>query len=210
MHPNPVFRRESERRNVDFARRRCFGTLAVNASPLGGDAPLISHIPFQLSPDGRRLEAHLVRSNPIVRLLETPQKAVIAVTEADGYISPDWYGLDDQVPTWNYVAVHLRGTLRRLPDEDLHGILVRLSAEMERRLLPKKPWGIDKMNPDAYARLLRMIVPVALDVETIDGTWKLSQNKPETARLAAAEGLAETGFGSEIDALAELMRGAGE
>ena len=47
-----------------------------------------------------------------------------------------------------------------------------------------------------------------LHVEDVDGTWKLAQHKPEAARLAAAEALAADGFGSEVDALAALMRSA--
>ena len=203
MHPNPAFRQETEARNIAFARERSFGLLAVNAD--GG--PLISHIPFVLNEAGTGLKAHLVRSNPILRLLGTPQKAAIAVTGADGYISPDWYGLDDQVPTWNYVAVHLRGTLRRLDDGELHGILDELSALFEERLAPKKPWTSAKMDQEVYGRMLRQIVPVAMDVEKIDATWKLSQNKPRDVRLAAVAGLDTAVSGSEIAALAALMAG---
>ena len=206
MHPNPVFRKQTEAANITFARQRSFGVLAVN-SP---DGPLLSHIPFNLSQDGSYLEAHLVRSNPILRLLDEPQPAVVAITGSDAYISPDWYGIENQVPTWNYVAVHLRGTLKRLPDDALHPILERLSENFETRLAPKKPWTIGKMDQDVYSRMLRQIVPVALDVATIDGTWKLSQNKPDEVRLAAADGLAATdsdaGIGSEVEILVSLMR----
>lgn len=169
-------------------------------------APLIAHVPFQLSEDGTYLEAHLVRSNPIARALKEPQKAVVAVSGGDGYISPDWYGTENLVPTWNYVAVHLRGVLRVLPDADLRGILERLSENMEARLLPKPIWKIDKVSDDALAKMLRQIVPIAMDVETVDGTWKLAQNKPEEARLAAADALAKTGFGAEYGAIAALMK----
>ena len=118
MHPNPAFRKAEDAQNIEFARDRAFGVLAINAD--GG--PLMSHIPFQLSEDGTYLEAHLVRSNPILRaLVDGPLEAVIAVSGADAYISPDWYGVADQVPTWNYVAVHLRGSLRALPQEELLG-----------------------------------------------------------------------------------------
>lgn len=210
MHPNPVFRKETGERNIAFARRRSFGTLAVN----GETGPLLSHIPFNLSEDGGYLEAHLVRSNPILRLLDEPHPAVVAVSGSDAYVSPDWYGVADQVPTWNYVAVHLRGTLKRLPDEDLHPILERLSENFENRLLPKKPWTIAKMDQETYTRMLRQIVPVAMDITSIDGTWKLSQNKPDEVRLAAAEGLASANpaadIGSETKVLVSLMRGVGE
>ena len=208
MHPNPIFRKETGERNIAFARQRSFGVLAVS----GEEGPLLSHIPFSLSEDGTYLEAHLVRSNPILRLLGKPQPAALAVSGGDAYISPDWYGVEDQVPTWNYVAVHLRGMLKRLPDEELHPVLERLSENFETRLKPKKPWTIAKMDQEIYRRMLRQIVPVAMDVASIDGTWKLSQNKTDEVRLAAADGLAGTaaGIGSETEMLVHLMRGAGQ
>lgn len=203
MHPNPIFRKTEHAQNIAFAQDRSFGSLSINADV----GPLIAHVPFQLSNDGSYLEAHLVRSNPIVRALKDgPSRCVIAVSGGDGYISPDWYGVEDQVPTWNYVAVHLRGTVRLLPDADLRGVLERLSGAMEARLAPKPIWKIDKVSEGALAKMIRQIVPIALDVTDIDGTWKLAQNKPDAARLGASEALAETGFGLGYQAIAGLMR----
>jgi transcriptional regulator len=202
MHPNPVFRKAVNVQNLDFARERSFGALSINAE--GG--PLIAHVPFQLSTDGSYLEAHLVRSNPIARSLKEPQKAVVAVSGGDGYISPDWYGVEDLVPTWNYVAVHLRGALRLLPDAELGGILERLSGVMEQRLAPKPIWEMDKVSPDALGKMMRQIVPVAMDIDDVDGTWKLAQNKSENARLDASDALGQTGFGLDYQKIADLMR----
>jgi transcriptional regulator len=202
MHPNQAFRKPDTARNIAFARERAFGVLAINA-PRG---PLLSHVPFLLSADGTQAELHLVRSNPIVRLLAEPQPAVIAVSGGDAYISPDWYGVDDQVPTWNYVAVHLRGTLRELEHEALHDILSSLSAHQEEKLLPKKPWTSTKMDQDVYGKMQRQIVPLMMDVTQIDGTWKLSQNKPEAVRRRAADGVEHAGLGLATDWIHPLMR----
>ncbi len=201
MHPNPIYREATRAQNIDFARARAFGVLAVNAP----DGPLVSHIPFCLDADGSRLEAHLVRSNPILRGLAQPVAAVMAVSGGDTYISPDWYGMENQVPTWNYVAVHLRGTLRRLDDGEMHRVLERLSADFESRLGPKKPWTIGKMEQDIYGRLLRQIVPIAMDITDIDGTWKLAQNKPAPARQSAASAAQDAGFGLGAEHIAALM-----
>ncbi len=204
MHPNPIYRNADAARNIAFARDRGFGVLAVS-DPLGG-APLLSHVPFMLSEDGMTAELHLVRSNPIARAIAAPVPARIAVSGPDGYVSPDWYGMADQVPTWNYVAVHLTGRLEPCPDSELRGFLDRLSAQFEARLAPKPEWRADKMEAEALARLMRMIVPVRLHIEAIDGTWKLAQNKPEAARLGAAGGIAGGGVGAEVSTLARLMR----
>jgi transcriptional regulator len=196
MHPNPAFRRTARDRNLAFARDRGFGILAVNAP----DGPLISHIPFLLEPDGQSAELHLVRSNPIAVMAATdPVPAVLAVSGPDGYISPDWYGQPDQVPTWNYVAVHLRGTLEPVDPAGMHATLDRLSAAFEERLAPKRPWTSAKMQPGTMDRMMRQILPFCLRITSVHGTWKLNQNKPDTARLGAADALADP-------ALAALMR----
>lgn len=200
MHPNPAFRAAEDTLNLTFARTRAFGALSIN----GETGPLLAHVPFLLSEDGARVDLHLVRSNPIWRALENPLDAVIAVSGADGYVSPDWYETPDMVPTWNYVAVHLRGRLERLDHSALHDLLVRQAAAYEARIDGKAPWTFDKMTPDAITRMQRMIAPVRLYVETVDGTWKLGQNKDETARLAASAQM-HTGFGQELAEIARLM-----
>ncbi len=203
MHPNPAFRQTPTDRNLAFARARSFGLLAVNAP----DGPLISHIPFELSEDGAWLDLHLVRSNPIVRLLTLPQSVCLAVTGPEGYVSPDWYGVEDQVPTWNYVAVHLRGRLSLLSDAELRPLLDRLTAQFEARLLPKKPWTSNKMSSGVLERMMRMIAPCRMMIDDVQGTWKLSQNKSEAARLLAADGIEAAALAPEAAALAVLMRG---
>ena len=196
MHPNPAFRQEPDSRSLAFARDRAFGTLIA-----GGAEPLLSHVPFLLSEDGATAEMHLVRSNPIARA--GGGAAILAVTGPDAYVSPDWYGVADQVPTWNYVAVHLHGRLEPLPEDGLRAHLDRLSAAQEGRLLPKPPWTSAKMTPDVLARMMRQIVPFRLIVEEVRATWKLSQNKPRDVRLRAADRLAGRGD----TAMAALVRG---
>ncbi|MTI01513.1 FMN-binding negative transcriptional regulator [Roseibium sp. RKSG952] len=202
MHPNPAFRAEDRARHVTFARDRAFGILALSTQ----DAPLLSHVPFLLDEDGQVAELHLVRSNPIVRLLKQPQTVRIAVSGPDGYISPDWYVVEDQVPTWNYVAVHLTGQLELMPQDALPDLLDRQSEFYETRLLPKPPWVTGKMSEGALERMMRMIVPCRMQVEDVQGTWKLNQNKTEDARLGAADQVEAAGFGVETGRLAALMR----
>lgn len=201
MHPNPVFRDTPTTRNLAFARERGFGVLSVN----GGSGPLLAHVPFVVNAEGTEAYLHLMRSNPIARALEQDLPAVLAVSGPDGYVSPDWYDMPDQVPTWNYVAVHLRGSLSRMADIRLREVLDLLSAEFEARLAPKPVWLSAKVSPEVMNRMMRMIQPVKMEIGAVDGTWKLNQNKPDIARLGAAEAL-PGGVGQELDDLSALMR----
>lgn len=203
MHPNPVFRNATQDQNLAFASERAFGCLSIN----GPEGPVLAHVPFQLSEDEQWLEAHLVRSNPIARALRDGElPAVMAVSGGDGYISPDWYGVKDQVPTWNYVAVHLRGTLELLPQDRLKRILERLSATMETHLAPKPVWVMEKMTAGVAEKMMRQIVPVHMRIGSVEGTWKLGQNKTKEAVQGAASALDQTGFGQNWQWIAQMMQ----
>ena len=202
MHPNPAFRTTPQDANLAFARARGFGILSVN----GAEGPLAAHVPFLLAPDGSFAELHLARSNPVGRACAAePVAAVIMVSGPDAYISPDWYGIDDQVPTWNYIAVHLRGTLSALPETALQPHVDALSAAHEQRLLPKKPWVSEKMSEGAMPRMLRMILPFRFEVASVEGTWKLNQNKMPEVRRSAADQLAQQADAG-AQAIAALIR----
>lgn len=199
MHPNPIFRSQDRAKSLALAARRGFGVLTVN----GENGPLAAHVPFVLSADQTVVGFHLMRSNPIARSRDA--KALLAVSGPDAYISPDWYGVEQQVPTWNYVAIHLRGTLKKLPAAALEPHLRALSTEFETRLLPKPVWELDKVSPENRHKMMRMLVPVALEITGIDATWKLGQNKPESAQVSAADALKTSATGAETAALSALM-----
>lgn len=198
MHPNPAFRRVDARQSLDLVRARSFGILVAQSA----DGPLASHIPFLLSDDGSVVEFHLVRNSAMARAIAKGAAVRLIVEGPEGYISPDWYGVADQVPTWNYVAVHLVGDARLTPEDGFRDLLDRLSAHFEARLLPKKPWTSDKMTEGVMKRMMRGIVPCAMQVSDLQSTWKLGQNKTEDVRAGAAAGLEGQG---NTD-LAKLMR----
>ena len=201
MHPNPTYRRTPEDRAIAFIRDRAFGQLTLN----GPDGLLASHVPVLLSEDTTTLDLHLVRSNPLLKTLDTPHPVLMAIAGPDGYVSPDWYGADDQVPTWNYTAVHLRGTLEKLPQHQIRDVLDRQSAHFENQL-SKTPWTTDKMTPEVLEKMMRQIVPCRITIADIQSTFKLNQNKPDDVRLRAADNMETSGIGQETSTLAALMR----
>ncbi|MEM6944769.1 MAG: FMN-binding negative transcriptional regulator [Pseudomonadota bacterium] len=205
MHPNRAFRGQPQDEALAIARSRGFGILTA----AGPEGPLASHVPFLLDAAGTEAEAHLVRSTALTRVLmraDAPLPALLVVSGPDAYVSPDWYGEDDKVPTWNYVAVHLRGQLRLAPERDMRAHLDRVSAHFETMLLPKRPWKTDKMEPDTLTKMMRAILPVVLEISSIESTVKLNQNRSATARTGAADAIAAGGTpGQETAAIAAMM-----
>lgn len=155
-------------------RERSFATIAavVGGRVQFAYAPLL--VDAAPAPFGG-VRFHLARGN---RLAECDGARLrIGILGADAYISPDWYRTGAFVPTWNYIAVEGEGIARGLDETELRGLVEELSAEHEERLRPKRPWTLDKLPDERIAALLRGIRGFALAFATLEGKFKLSQDK---------------------------------
>jgi len=179
MHPNRNFAWEDREAMLGFVADIAFATIAA-------EGPVVAHAPVLVAgPD--RLLFHVSRGN---RAKLEGRRAIVSVLGPEGYISPDWYGVDDQVPTWNYLAVEAEGPLRQLDEAELTELLDGLSAAHEARLAPKPAWTRAKMSPGRFDSMLKAIVGYELAIEELRGTRKFGQNKDAAQRRAAAAGLA--------------------
>ena len=171
MHPDRAFRPGDAGWPQAFAAARAFAHIFACTA----DGPAVAHAPVQVTADGH-LRFHLARRNPVFAQIDGAQ-AIASFTDADAYISPDWYGTSDQVPTWNYRAAEAHGSIRCLPDEATPIQLDALSAAHEARLAPKPVWTRAKMGPGRFEAMLGAIGTFELVVSEWRGTAKLSQNK---------------------------------
>ena len=197
MHPNAGFAWQSREEMLAFIAEVSFSTIFLRNE----DGPRVAHVPVTVeAPD--RLRFHLARSNRAAPGLDGSE-VLLSFLGPDAYISPDWYGTPDQVPTWNYLAVECEGTARQLGEDELVAQLDRLSAAHESRLAPKAPWTRDKMTPARFGAMLRAIACYEIQVRELRGTRKLGQNKKPAERDGASRGLDAAGCTD----MAELMRG---
>jgi transcriptional regulator len=181
-----------------FVERHGFGTL-VSSGPAGLD---VSHIPFlpELGSDGGiRLLGHVARANSHWQALEGATHLVAIFRGPHAYVSPGWYQQHPSVPTWNYAVVHAHGRARLMDEAALHDLLMRLASTYESGR--PKPWKMSELPADYVAAMLANIVGFEIEVERLEGKFKLSQNRPaEIARVI--EALEAEGEGE----LAALMR----
>jgi transcriptional regulator len=198
MHPNRKFHIQDREAMAAMVSELGFGVLFVSTS----DGPRSVHVPVLL--DGDRLRFHVSRGNMVYPALAAGGVALFVASGPHAYISPEWYGLDDRVPTWNYVAVELEGPVRDLGPEELIRLVDDLSAVNEARLAPKVPWTRDKMTPGRFEGLLKGIAGFEMKVADWRGTAKIDQDKPDAVRARIAEALDERGERE----MAETMRKA--
>lgn len=169
------------------------------------DGPRVAHVPFVFL-DADRIGFHLARGNGLTKHLDGAE-VLFVVNGPDAYVSPDWYGMDDkQVPTWNYLALEMQGTARRMSDEELVAQVDALTAEQEAQLAPKPAWTRTNMDPGLFDKMTTAITGFELRVTAWRSTAKLGQNKPVEARARVADELDARGQ----RAVAHLMRNVPE
>jgi len=175
MHPDPAFAWDDAVAIRAFVADMAFAHLFV-AGPRG---VAVVHAPMLLVGTDR-LQFHLPHRNRAAPLI-AGATLIASFAGPQGYVSPDWYGLDDQVPTWNYRAVEAEGHAVPIDRAGLVAHLDALSEVHERRLSPKPVWTRAKIDPARFDAMLPAIAGYELTVTTWRGTVKLGQNKPARA-----------------------------
>jgi transcriptional regulator len=154
-----------------------------------------------------RIRFHLARLNPLADLADAHMR--LSFLGPDAYISPDWYETHALVPTWNYIAVEATGTARRLDDGALRQLLADLSAAEEMQLAPKPVWTPDKVPEDRMVMLLGAIRGFEVRLDTLEGKFKLSQDKSAADLAGAIKGLEARGDPASLAVAAAMRMQAG-
>ena len=167
---------------LELIDRHPFGTLMT----VSEGALRISTLPFLVMPDRGTLIGHVARANPHWRDFTDASDVAISFVGPNAYISPNWYRSSNMVPTWNYVAIEVRGTIELLDSAEARlDVVDRLSRRHEAGLA--RPWHSDKMDAALRDKLLDAIVAFEVSISGIDAKLKLGQNRSaEDIRSAAA------------------------
>lgn len=154
-----------------FIRRFSFGTLIS----LRDGRPIATHLPFLARAEGDSicLYAHLALGNEQVRILERGESLAIFM-EPHAYISPGHYTSEMEVPTWNYVSVHVYGSCEILSDP------ARRKQVMEdtiRNFEPAYQQQWERLPEEFREREMKGIEVFRMFADELQGKKKLSQNK---------------------------------
>jgi transcriptional regulator len=184
-------------------RAHAFATI-VSAGTDG--APAATWIPFVVEGEPKRpvIYGHLARANPQWTTWHPATPLLALFQGPHHYVSPSWYASSPNVPTWNYLAVQVRGRPRVLEDpREVEAMLERLVAQFEADREPA--WELRDEPSDYRERMARGIVAFELLIDEIAGAFKLSQSKSAADRAGAIAGL-ERCAGDDAEAIAQLMR----
>ncbi len=170
MYTPKLNRNENTEELQAFIRMNGFGILV---STVAGK-PWASHIPLLLSVDGKKLSGHIARGNKQWKEWNSETDILAIFSGPHTYISSSWYD-HENVPTWNYLAVHVYGQLKILSDQELLQSLKELTDKYEKQ--SERPVSVEKMNPDFVKKEMLGIVGFEIEITKMEAAYKLSQNR---------------------------------
>ena len=142
------------------------------------EQPIASHIPLKLhvADDSEYLEGHIARGNIQQELFDSKQPLMAIFRDPHTYVSSSWYN-HVNVPTWNYIAVHITGNASRIEGDEMLASIERLVKTYETD--GYKGFQIEQMPPEMLQRELKGIVGFRLSIDKIEAAFKLSQNRDD-------------------------------
>lgn len=190
MYQPPQFREDRIEVQHALIRAHPLGLLIST----GPDGLLANPVPFMVDPARSALgtlRAHVSRANPAWHTL-AGQSVLVVFQGVDSYVTPSWYETKRQtgkvVPTWNYAIVQARGIATVFDDA---AWVAGQSRELTERHEGDRaaPWSVDDAPADFMAAQLRGIVGLEIEIATLDGKWKVSQNRSDADRAGVVAGL---------------------
>lgn len=158
----------------DFIRSNSF---AILINQLNGK-PWATHTPLELDKDGDGndiLIGHIARANPQWKAFEANPEVLCIFNGPHSYVSSSWYK-EEEVPTWNYIAVHIYGSLTIMTESEVLTWLGGLVDHYEKD--EKTPLSLKDLSP-ATLRQVKGVVGFRIKIKQIQAAYKLSQGREE-------------------------------
>ena len=174
MYIPEIYKNENQEEIIHFLQKNSFGIL-INQN---GVNFLATHIPleFEVQENGKQLlEGHISKENPQWKTFENDNQVLAIFSGPQAYISSSWYD-HENVPTWNYIAVHVYGKVKVLNYQETILSLKKLVDKYETNSV--KPVKIEDLSEETMQQV-RGVVAFQIEITSIEAVKKISQNRDE-------------------------------
>lgn len=173
MYIPHYYKNENLEEIKDFLVHHSFGILVNQVD----GKPWATHIPLELdkSATGKDiLVSHISKANPQWQAFENNTEVLCIFNGPHAYVSSTWYQ-EEEVPTWNYIAVHVYGNIRILSEDETLASLRKLVDTYEKA--SKNPLSLDDLSSKTL-RQVKGVVGFEIEIKDIQAAYKLSQGRP--------------------------------
>ncbi len=171
MYPPPHHQSQDKQKMISVMKSYPFATLVSTSE----GNPLITHIPIIYNDESGKLVAHIDKYNPQVATLQDGAEVTVVFKGPDTYISPSIY-TTRQLPTWNYIIVHIKGTITLINDpSDAKDTMIAMTEFLEGT---DQKFVLEKEST-RMQRSIKYIQAFDITITSWEGKFKLSQDKNE-------------------------------
>jgi transcriptional regulator len=189
MYRPSNFREDNVAKLVAFMQANSFATLVS----MMDDVPYASHIPLVVTQQGNdvKLTGHLAKQNPQWQSFGTTEILTI-FTGAHAYISPTLYEKHENVPTWNYIAVHAYGVPQIMTLHDAPALMDTMINQMIETYEADYQSHWEGLSNRFRDGMMNGIVGVEITVTRLEGKYKLSQNRSQLEQQNVSNALLQS------------------
>lgn len=201
MYIHPINSWENESDIIEFIKKNAFATLVSQAQ----GRSRATHIPFVLgkNKEGNAiLSGHIAKANPQWKAIPEQGEVLVIFQGPHAYISSSWYN-HENVPTWNYLAVHVYGKVRIIEGEELMAHLKSLVDVYESGRANRV--SLETMSESYVQSQVRALVGIEIEIGEVQASAKLSQNRDDVNYQNIVSELEESPFPMD-KAVAEEMK----
>lgn len=201
MYIPESYKNENIEEVQEFLRANSFGILINQVDgKISG-----THIPMELDKDENGedvLVGHIAKRNPQAKNFRGNAEVLAIFNGPHSYISSSWYQKED-VPTWNYIAVHVYGTIKIIEGEELFEAMKKLVDKYEQN--SERPVSVDKMSSKTLQQISG-VVGFSIKIKEVQAAYKLSQKHDETDYHTITSELKKNGDSSSISIAQEMKK----
>lgn len=175
MYIHPINRWENDAEIIEFINKNAFATLVSQVK----DKIWATHLPFVLNPNSEGeavLSGHIAKANPQWKSIGDHEDVLVIFQGPHAYISSSWYN-HENVPTWNYLAVHIYGKIRLIEGDELMAHLKSL-VDIYESARPNRV-SVETMSEAYLQSQVRTLVGFEVKIKEVQASAKLSQNRDD-------------------------------
>jgi transcriptional regulator len=178
MYKLPYFTEKNPEKVFEFMKKNPFAII----TGVYNDFPVATHVPLEIKKIDEKiiLTGHIMKATDHYKAFLENQNMLVIFSGPQCYVSASWYVKKNVASTWNYMDVQIKGKLRFTNESETKKIIENITDQYEKS---DSAAGFNNLPKDYVERLSTAIAGFNIEVESVDATFKLSQNHdPETRR----------------------------
>ena len=201
MYKLPYFTEKNPEKVFEFMKKNSFAIITGVYSGF----PVATHVPLEIKKIDEKiiLTGHIMKATDHYKAFLENQNVLVIFSGPHCYVSASWYVKKNVASTWNYMDVHVKGKIQFTDEEGTKKIIENITDRYEKS---DSAAAFNKLPKDYVERLSTAIAGFNIEVESVDNTFKLSQNHDPETRRQIIENLRKTGNDNSLQIANEMEK----